>query len=117
MISYFKFSSGEAFTLNGVDYSGFFNVEDGVAYTERTKSTTSEQLVPKNTFISDFYLNKMEFDNQFDSITEASNITANVFDNLNKVEMEKLLSIINQNNLVVFKSLVINNPQIGRAHV
>jgi len=112
MISYFKFSSGEAFTLNGVDYSGFFNVEDGVAYTERTKSTTSEQLVPKNTFISDFYLNKMEFDNQFDSITEASNITANVFDNLNKVEMEKLLSIINQNNLVVFKSLVINNPQI-----
>jgi len=112
MISYFKFSSGEAFTLNGVDYIGFFNVEDGIAYTGRKKSITSEQLVQKNTFISDFYLNKMEFDNQFDSITEASNITANVFDILNKVEIEKLLSIINQNNITVFKSLVVNNPQI-----
>jgi hypothetical protein len=112
MTSYFKFTSGEAFTLNGVDYSGFFHVEDGVAYTERNKSVTSEQLTPKNTFISDFYLNKMEFDNQFDSITEASDITANVFDVLNKVEMERLLSIINQNNLIVFKSLVVNNPQI-----
>ena len=112
MISYFKFSSGEAFTLNGVNYSGFFNVEEGVAYTERKKSATSEILVPKNTFISDFYLNKMEFDNQFNSIIEVSEITANVFDVLNKVEMERLLSIINQNNITVFKSLVVNNPQI-----
>lgn len=112
MISYFKFTSGEAFTLNGADYSGFFHLEEGVAYTERKKSETSEQLTPKNTFISDFYLNKMEFDNQFDSITEVSDITANVFDVLNKVEMEKLLSIINQNNLIVFKSLIVNNPQI-----
>lgn len=112
MISYFKFTSGEAFTLNSVDYSGFFHVEEGVAYTERKKSETSEQLTPKNTFISDFYLDKMEFDNQFDSITEASNMTANVFDVLNKVEMERLLSIINKNNLIVFKSLIVNNPQI-----
>lgn len=112
MISYFKFSNGEAFTLNGSDYSGFFHIDGGNAYTERKKSTTSEPLTPKNTFISDFYLNKMEFDNQFDSITETSNITANVFDILNKVEMERLLSIINQNNLVVFKSLIVNNPQI-----
>jgi len=112
MISFFKFSSGEAFTLNGVDYFGFFNVEDGVAYTERKKSITSEQLVPKNTFISDFYLNKMEFDNQFDSIAEVSNVTVNAFDVLNKVEIERLLSIINQNNLIVFKSLIVNNPQI-----
>lgn len=112
MISYFKFTNGEAFTLNGFDYTGFFNVEDGVAYTERKKSATSEQLVPKNTFIADFYLNKMEFDNQFNFITNISDITANVFDVLNKVEMERLLSIINQNNLAVFKSLVVNNPQI-----
>ena len=112
MISYFKYTSDSAFTLNGIDYAGFFNVEEGVAYTERKKSATSEILVPKNTFISDFYLNKMEFDNQFNSITEASDITANVFDVLNKVEMERLLSIINQNNLIVFKSLIVNNPQI-----
>jgi len=112
MINYFKFSSGEAFTLNGSNYTGFFNVEDGVAYTERKKSSTSEQLVPKNTFISDFYLNKMEFDNQFSLITKTSDINANVFDVINKVEMERLLSIIDQNNLIVFKSLVVNNPQI-----
>lgn len=112
MTSYFKFTSGEAFTLNSVDYSGFFHVEEGVAYTERKKSETSEQLTPKNTFISDFYLDKMEFDNQFDSIAEVFDITANVFDILNKVEIEKLLSIINQNNLIVFKSLIVKNPQI-----
>lgn len=112
MISYFKYTSGDAFELNGVPYYGFFNITNGEAYTERVKGPTSELLSPLNTFLSDFYLNKMEFDNQYENISDIQYVNANVFDVINKVELERLLKTINNNNLIVFKSLVINNPQI-----
>lgn len=112
MITYFKYTNGESFTLNGVDYSGFFNVENGVAYTGKRKDQFSEELTSKNNFSSEFYLKKLEFDNQFDSIQDITPYFTNSFDILNKNELDKIFDKINTNNLIVFKSLVINNPQI-----
>lgn len=112
MITYFKYTNGESFTLNGVDYSGFFNVENGIAYTGKRKDQFSEELISKNNFSSEFYLKKFEFDNQFDSIQDITPYFTNSFDILNKNELDKIFDKINTNNLIVFKSLVINNPQI-----
>ena len=39
MISYFKYTAGESFTLNGDDYSGFFTVVNGSAYTGKSIKT------------------------------------------------------------------------------
>lgn len=112
MIAYFKYTAGEAFELNNTPYVGFFNVVDGVAYTGKIKTDSSDKLTPKKTFITDFYLKKMEFDNQYESIPDIIPTYFNVFDNLNKSDLDILFDTINQNNLLVFKSLVVTNPQI-----
>jgi len=112
MIKYFKYTNGESFTSNGIDYSGFFNVENGVAYTGKTKDEFSEELTSKNNFSSEFYLKKLEFDNQFDSIQDVTPYSTNAFDILNKNELDKIFDKINTNNLIVFKSLIISDPQI-----
>ena len=84
MITYFKYTNGESFTSNGIDYSGFFNVDNGIAYTGKTKDQFSEELTSKNNFSSEFYLRKLEFDNQFDSIQRITPYFTNAFDVLNK---------------------------------
>jgi len=111
-MTYFKYTNGESFTLNGIDYSGFFNVDNGIAYTGKTKDQFSEELTSKNNFSSEFYLKKLEFDNQFDSIQRITPYYTNAFDVLNKNELDKIFDKINTNNLIVFKSLIISNPQV-----
>lgn len=112
MISYFKYTNGEAFTLSDMNYTGFFTVVDGNAYTGKKLDENSELLTPKENFITDFYLRKMEFDNQSGNIENIDPYFSNSFDVLNKTELDKIFDIINKNNLIVFKSLFIQNPQI-----
>jgi len=112
MISYFKYTNGDAFTLNNVDYSGFFTIVDDNAYTGKLKDSNSELLTPKQNFMSNFYLKKLEFDNQYNSIESIKPYFSNSFDILNKNELDKIFDAINTNNLIVFKSLFTQNPQI-----
>ena len=112
MISYFKYTNGEAFTLNDVDYSGFFTVVDGEAYTGKIKDINSELLSPKQNFISNFYLKKLEFDNQYNSVEKIKPYFSNSFDILNKNELDKIFDTIDTNNLIVFKSLFVQDPLI-----
>jgi hypothetical protein len=112
MISYFKYTNGDAFTLNDVDYSGFFTIVDSVAYTGKVKDSNSELLTPKQNFISNFYLKKLEFDNQYNFVENIKPYFSNSFDILNKNELDKIFDTINTNNLIVFKSLFVQNPLI-----
>ena len=57
MISYFKYTSGESFTLSGTDYNGLFNITDGRAYTGKSLTSRSEPLSTKGTFIGNSFLN------------------------------------------------------------
>ncbi len=41
MINYFKYTAGSAFTLDGVDYSGFVNIDDKKPLTGRVKNSCS----------------------------------------------------------------------------
>lgn len=112
MITYFKYTSGESFTLNGEDYTGFFNIQNGEAFSGKKLDTTSDKLSSKGNFMSEFYLNQMEFDNQYNNIEDITPYYPNAFDILNKNELDKMFGSINKNNLVVFKSLITSNPQI-----
>lgn len=112
MTNYFKYTNGEAFLLNGQDYKGFFHVKDGYGYTKKIHSDLSEKLTPKKNFLSNFYLKKLEFDNQLQFIEQITPNFSNTFDIINKNELTKLFESIDYNNLVIFKSLVIQRPEI-----
>ena len=62
MISYFKYDNGNAFTLNGVDYAGYFHVINETAYSGKPQDKNSQQLTSKNTYLSELYLNRAKFD-------------------------------------------------------
>lgn len=113
MIEYYKHTTGNAFTLNGNDYYGFFHVDnDGRAYTGKRQSSDMEELVYKPTFIADFYKSRRDFDNCFASIEGLTPYNVNNFDILNKEGMDQILNIFNDNNIVCFKGLSLPNPTI-----
>lgn len=112
MIAYFKHTNGEAFTLNGDDYIGYFNVIDGVAYTGRTYSSTSELLSAKSTVISDLYVKQMEYDPSYQHIKNPIEYYTNVFDLLNRQGFDKIISTIDLNNLKCYSNLILGNPTI-----
>jgi hypothetical protein len=111
MISYYKYTEGEAFIINDVDYVGFFNVVDGKAYTGKKKSNFSQELIPKQTFISEIYLRKLEFDSNYNKNIDLSTILQEKFDIFTKTNLEKVIDVINLNNLNIYKSLVLQNPK------
>ena len=65
MISYYKYTTGEAFTLNGDDYTGSFHILSGVAYTGQYPSVDTLELTPKDTFLSDIYVNELNLDTTY----------------------------------------------------
>jgi hypothetical protein len=112
-MSYFKYDDGNAFLLNGVPYTGFFNVDlEGVPYTGKIKNINSELLTPSGTYISDFYVNRLEFDNSLSQIEDVTYKYPSKMDTFNKNKMEEIFYYLNLNNLKVFKSLTIRNKQI-----
>jgi len=114
MTSYFKYSNGEAFILDGSDYSGFFNVNGGNAYTGKLRTSDSDKLIPKKNFISKFFLSEMELDTTYGNISNPTPYYSNVFDIFNKQELDKILDKIDRNNLLIFKSLILKNPTVYR---
>ena len=61
MISYFKYTDGQDFTLNGTPYAGVFSVIDGDAYTGAVYNSSSKKLSSTDTFLSECYYEKLNF--------------------------------------------------------
>lgn len=112
MTAYFKYTNGEAFTLNGDDYIGFLNVTDGLVYSGKEYTTDSEVLTPKQTFMADIYTRSMNLNTCYTNIDTLSNYYSNVFDILNKQGLSDALDVIDTNNLICFKNLILSNPTV-----
>jgi hypothetical protein len=112
MISYFKHTDGEAFTLNGENYSGFFHINNNNAYTDKLSSVDSQQLEPKSNFITELYLNSKEFDTTYNNIPTLTQYFSNTFDLLDANGMSEYLKSINNNNLTCYKSVLLANPTV-----
>ena len=104
MINYFKYTSGSAFTLSGVDYSGFVNIDDGKPFTGRVKSSLSKELSSKDNFLSRSILEKREFDNSATASTTNTvksleysprNVLSNDF-------LKQNFNILYENNISLF---------------
>lgn len=61
MISYFKFTDGGDFTLNGSSYSGLINVVDSDVYTGSVFTSDSKKLSSTGTFLSKCFQDKLNF--------------------------------------------------------
>lgn len=109
---YFKYTDGNAFTLDGVDYKGFFNFQGNTAYTQRDFNIDSQPLTFKNTYISDFYKNKLEFDVNYGNLNIIRPFYSNSFDIFDAQGIKSLTDTINYNNLLCFKGFNISNPII-----
>jgi hypothetical protein len=114
MISYYKFTNGEAFTLSGKDYEGFFNVEEGVAYTGRTKTDTSAPLSGKDNFISFAFLDKREFDNNTTATTTnlVSSLKYSPRNLLSNDFLKNNFNILFENNLSLYSLSQVYNPSL-----
>lgn len=112
MISYYKFTNGSAFTLSGYDYSGYFNVEDGRAYTERTRSSTSIELSAKRNFLAYCFLGKREFDNAVGTTTTnyVSGLDYSPRNLLSNDFLRTNFKILFENNLSLYSLSQLNNP-------
>lgn len=113
MSTYFKYTGGESFTLDGNDYIGAFHILDSVPYTGIVHNTDSLTLESKNTFMSDIYIGTYELDNTYSNITSEINIRySNTLDVLDKQGIDNILSNIDSNNVSCVTGLIISNPKI-----
>lgn len=110
MISYFKYDNGNAFTLNGSPYNGYFHVLSGIAYSGKKPTDNSQELSPKSNFLSELFLNYAVFD----GITPVIDLAVpNALDILNESTLNDLLNRVNQNNLSIYKnSIFINSDNL-----
>ena len=111
MISYFKYTAGESFTLNGDDYSGFFTVVNGSAYTGKSITPDSRLLVSKDTLLANCYLAKKEFDRTAAPVRGSNVIALPEISPRNVIDqnfLNKNLGILNDNNLNLY-SLNLNS--------
>jgi hypothetical protein len=112
MISYFKYTAGESFTLNGRDYTGFFNVQNGSAFVGKVPTPTAPLLDIKDTMLTNAYLAKKEFDRtaapvQVSDIVSPPEISPrNVID---QTFLDRNLGILNNNNLNLYSSNLTSN--------
>ena len=116
MISYYKYTAGEAFTtLSGVDYSGYFNIQDSKAYTGKMFSSSSELLSAKKTFLANAFLNKKQFDRTTelplsgDILKQPEISPKNVID---QTFLDTNFGILNDNNINLYGLNLISNIDI-----
>jgi hypothetical protein len=115
MIEYFKYTTGESFTLSGADYSGFVNVRDGVAYTGKTFSVSSKILQPQDTFFANCILDKLEFDRTVTSVDRSTVLTKPEISPRRVIDQSFIdtnLQIFNQNNLNLYALNIISQTDL-----
>tara|TARA_R110002110_G_scaffold140218_1_gene327352 strand:- start:917 stop:2821 length:1905 start_codon:yes stop_codon:yes gene_type:complete len=115
MIEYFKFTGGDAFTLSGVDYSGFINVRNGVVYSGKSLTTSSKVLNSKDTFLSNSFIQQKEFDRtagpvDTTNILNIPNISPRNI--INQSFIDRNLGILNQNNINLYCLNIIGNTNL-----
>lgn len=111
--AYFKHTNGEAFTLNGVPYYGFFHILSGDAFVGRTHLESQAKLDRKDTLIADIFLRSYHFDTcfgNFQNISESAQI--DTFELLNLQGLNNLIDQINDNNIKCYRNLIIQNPTV-----
>lgn len=112
MISYFKYTDGNAFTLDGQDYRGMINVVNNTAFTGSVRDSTSKILSSKQTFYSGFFLNSQNYIDPPTTSISAEISAVNVYPRsiLTVNTLSEILNTLNTNNIKIFKAGMRYNP-------
>ena len=114
MIDYFKYTTGNLFTLSGAEYDGLFNITDGKAFTGKSYSTSSKLLSASQTFLTNCFLNSFEFD-RTTSPVDSNLIEPPIISPRNIIDqnfIDRNLQILNINNLKIFAQNITANPDL-----
>lgn len=106
MISYFKYTDGTGFTLDGANYSGMVTVVNDAAYAGSVYTSRSKVLSSKETFISSAILNQIEFDYNFSSNLKSKIASIEVYPKsiLDITSITNIIDTLTENNLKIFAS-------------
>ena len=106
MISYFKYTDGTGFTLDGANYSGMVTVVNDAAYAGSVYTSRSKVLSSKETFISNAILNQIEFDYNFSSNLKSKIALVEVYPKsiLDIITITNIIDTLTENNLKIFAS-------------
>lgn len=113
MISYFKYTDGESFTLNGTDYRGMINIRNNSAYTGTTFTSDSKLLTSKGTFYGECLLNKINFNFNASTILVDEIKKEGVYPRsiLTEELLIRCLNTLHLNNLKLYAAGITINPQ------
>jgi len=106
MISYFKYTDGTGFTLDGANYSGMVTVVNNAAYAGSVYTSRSKVLSSKETFITNAILNQIEFDYNFSSNLKSKITLIEVYPKsiLDITSITNIIDTLTENNLKIFAS-------------
>jgi len=106
MISYFKYTDGTGFTLDGANYSGMVTVVNDAAYAGSVYTSRSKVLSSKETFITNAILNQIEFDYNFSSNLKSKITLIEVYPKsiLDITSITNIIDTLTENNLKIFAS-------------
>jgi hypothetical protein len=106
MISYFKYTDGTGFTLDGANYSGMVTVVNDAAYAGSVYTSRSKVLSSKETFIANAILNQIEFDYNFSSNLKSKITSIEVYPKsiLDITSIANIIDTLTENNLKIFAS-------------
>lgn len=110
MNTYFKYTQGEAFTLDGEDYTGSVHINDNLPYTGRLHKHDSRLLQGKDTFAADVIINKMNINRTVSSIFTIQSVDKYILHNnvLDKDNISNIIETLTMNNLEIYKSQFIS---------
>lgn len=108
MISYFKFTDGSDFTLNGSPYTGLINVIDSNVYTGSIFDSNSKQLSSTGTFLSKCFEKGINFNFTARSTLKNEIQKVSVYPRtiLTVDTLQDTLAALSENNLKIFASSV-----------
>lgn len=113
----FNYTTGEEFTLSGVNYVGFFNTySDGTVYTDKYRTSTSKPLVSNSNFAADYYTTDHYKDlTVYDTYTlpySLADVQVNINELINFTTINTKLSYLHQNLMYVYSKMFFGDTDV-----
>lgn len=114
----FSYTTGNAFTLTGTDYTGYFNTLNGVAYVGKTSLSTP--LSNKSNYLNDVYLSTFYFDRD---VTETpilpyslNEVKFKINEFITADSINEKLRKLNLNNQFLYSRFFIQNSNLPQVY-